>query len=186
MAEINLLKNSQQDRPKFSLEGSNPTGLYVALTILVLELLLYAGLFGYNLQVHRQIQAVQERGAQVDTKVSQNNNNRQQAVAAQARLANLQTLLNTHLGWSAVFGELENVTYKLANFTDLQVRETGNTLLISGNAPTYTDVAKVIIGLQTSSKILDVTLVTSGQSQITGSGYTFNLEVTFDPKLLLK
>jgi len=58
MAEINLLKDSTQARKSFSMEGPGKSiALYITGGLLVLELLLYGGLFWYEGNLEGQIAA---------------------------------------------------------------------------------------------------------------------------------
>ena len=109
---------------------------------------------------------------------------RLQAVAVQSRLRNLDVLLQSHLLWSKVFAELESKTYRPISFESLQVDETNNRFILSGLAPTQTDIAKFMLGLQSSAYIQNVNLKTASSQRTAEAGFSFNMDITFDPKLL--
>lgn len=187
MAEINLLKSELQE--KGLKVGSTQAGrwaFYIFLGILILELLAYGFLFWGEGRVGEKILDIDRRLANVDFEIGKIEKDRLEVVSFQFRLQSLQEILDNHVFWSKALGELEKYTYKPAIFTGLQVKRSEHKFILSGTIPSYTDLGKLILGLRSSSDILDVALQSSGQEGGTESGYNFNLVVTFDPKLLLK
>jgi len=114
MAEINLLKDSTQARKSFSMEGPGKSiALYITGGLLVLELLLYGGLFWYEGNLEGQIAAADRAAADVDLEISKTSAERQEATSYQNRLQNLETVLGNHLLWTAFMAELERVSLKI-------------------------------------------------------------------------
>lgn len=186
MPEINLLKNELQGRPGSSLGRASTPATYIIIGLLVLEGLGYGGLMLYQRQLVKYINETDQRAAKVNAEIGQIDQERQEAISFQSRLKNLQILLDNHLFWSSLFAELEKSTYKPAVYKDFQANPGENKMTITGTIPTYTDLGKFLLGLKTSPKILDVALQSSGQKDSIGGGYSFVVEVVFDPKLLSK
>ncbi len=186
MPEINLLKNRLSGRTSLSLARSSIVGLYVIIGVLILEVLVYGFFVFYEQYLAKQILAVEQANAGIEFEIGKSDKDRLEALSFQTRLNNLQVLLASHLYWSRVFKELEKVTYRSAVYKTLQAQEADQTLILTGTVPTYTDLAKLILGLETSPHIREVKLLSSGRDKSEEGGYAFNLEVEFDPKLLVK
>lgn len=186
MAEINLLKSISEERKPFSLGGSRSRALYIMAAILILEILIYGGFIFYERYLAKKILAAEKKAAELNFEIGKMDHQRSEAISFQSRLLNLEALLDNHVFWSALFKELEDFTYKFAIYNSLQINEGENKILLAGNISSYTDLSKLILGLKKSSKVLDVVLQSSGQEEGEKSGYSFTLEVTFDPRLLLK
>lgn len=186
MQEINLLQNESQGNEPFSFNfrKRGPVFFYFVLILLLLELGFYAFLFFSNRQITRQAQTVQQKTADIELEIGKVDKERKDAISVQSRLKNLDTLLEGHLFWSKVFAEMESKTYKPIRFESLQVDQINNRFVITGFAATQTDIAKFMLGLRTSPHILATNLRTSSAQLSEQSGYTFSIDVTFDPKLL--
>lgn len=186
MQEINLLKKEAQSSGGFSfnLRQTGQWSLYIVLGLLFLELLFYGFLILSGGQVRKHTLEVEQRASDIALEIGQIDGERQRAVAVQSRLKNLDILLASHLLWSKVFAELESKTYKPISFDSLQVNQTNNRFVLSGFAPTQTDIAKFMLGLETSSYIQNVNLKTAVAQQAKETGFSFNMDVTFDSKLL--
>ncbi len=186
MPEINLLKNEFREIFPGPWSGRGLVSLYIALGLVVLEILVYGFLGFYDQRLKKFTNTYEQDAAGVEFEIGKIQEERLRAISFQSRLKNLETLLDQHLFWSAVFGELEKVTLKQAVYNSLQVDEAEHKFILAGIVPSYTELAKLILGLKTSTYVQDVVLRSSGLAQATESGYAFNLEVTFDPQLLLK
>ncbi len=186
MPEINLIKSNTRHNFTATLSQGMKVTTYVVGFLVVLEILIYIGFVIYAKNLSKQALAVEQQSAELDFEIGKIDQERNEAISFQVRLKNLATLLDNHLYWTAVFKELESVTYTKAVFKSLQVDEGKHAITLSGTAPSYTDIAKLILGLKTSPKILDVTLLTSGLEQSSESGYAFILDVLFDSKILVQ
>lgn len=186
MQEINLLKKEAQSSGglSFNLRRTGQWSIYIVLGLVVLELLFFVFLILSKQQVKNRTLQVQQRAADIALELSQIDGERQKAIAVQSRLQNLDVLLSSHLLWSKVFSELESKTYKPITFDSLQVDQINTRFVLNGLAPTQTDIAKFMLGLMTSAYIQNVNLKTAAAQQGEEPGFTFNMEITFDPKLL--
>ncbi|MBI4050731.1 MAG: PilN domain-containing protein [Candidatus Doudnabacteria bacterium] len=186
MAEINLLKNELQGEGSISFRASRQKALYAVLAILLLEILGYSFFLVYNKQLGKRQLELDQKATEIDFEIGEKDEARLAALTHQARLNNIKVFLNNHLYWSEVLKELEKSTYKLASYASLQADQTNHKFNLTGSVPTYTDLAKLMLGFQTSPYFKDITLITTGLREGKTSGYQFTLELTFDPKLLLK
>ena len=186
MAEINLLKNDLQSRSPLSFIPRSAGSLYIVLAILALQLLLYGGMIFYQSRIEKNARDLERKAAEVDLNIEKLGAERKVAVSFQRRLNNLQALLDKHVFWTQAFLELEKHTLKTVSLSTMQVDETDATFVVTGTAPSVTEIGKYILGLRTSDKILDVDLTEISQSKSGQAGYDFDAEVKFDGKLLLK
>ena len=187
MREINLLNEESSDKP-FSF-GSAATGhaaLYLALGILAVVLLTYGGLIFYQKNLDKQRLAAQDRLAAIDAQITKEKTKLDEAILYQTRIANLKTILGKQIYWSPVITELERVIYIPIKFTKFEGNEAEQLLTISGNAPSYTDIGKFMLGLKTSPYVLAVELLTSAPSSGETPGYEFSVSVNFDPAMFKK
>jgi len=159
---------------------------YVLLGVVVVEALVYGGLTLYASSVSKRMAAAEEESASVDRSIKQSQEDLQEAIRYQQRLANLELLLGSHVFWSPVFEELTKYTYRSVSFDTMSGSLADNKLVLTGTAPSFTDIAKLILGLKQSEKIKDVVFQSSGQSKEEKSGYAFSLEITLDPELFKK
>lgn len=186
MQEINLLKKEAQSSEGFSFNfrQTGQWSVYVVFGLVFLELLFFGFLVLSKQQVKKRTLQLEQRASDIVLEISQIDGERQKAIAVQSRLQNLDVLLASHLLWSKVFAELESKTYQPISFDSLQVDQTNNRFVLSGLAPTQTDIAKFMLGLETSLYIQNVNLRTAAAQRTEEPGFSFNMEITFDPKLL--
>lgn len=184
MAEINLLKNEYQDRAFSGLKSF--ISLYVALGVLLVELLIYGGLFWYGKSLDQRAVAADKDNANITLSITGLDSERQAAIALQRQLYNTQVLLDKHIFWTEAFREIEKYTYKPAYYTSLDVNELDHKFAISGVVPTYSDLGKLLLGLRQSPSLRDINLLSSTIAEKGTTGYSFNIEVGFDPKILEK
>ena len=188
MAEINLLKSDSGTGQTATALGERRSTfwLYILVGIFILEILGYGALFFYERSLKKQQQALDQEVAKVDFEIGKIDKERQTAVSYQQRLNNFKTLLNRHIFWTVVLEELSKYTYNPVSYNSLQADIIDRKLLVSGVAPSYTDLGKLMLGLKTSSNIEEVKLMNSGRSKTEQAGLSFDMEITFNPKLLKK
>lgn len=185
MAEINLLKDELQ-KTKLGLRRQSLISLYIALAIFVLEIGVYGFMLFQERRYGKQGLEVAQSGAATDFEIGKLEKSRQEAVSFQARLANLDVLLKEHVFWSQLLAELGKYTYKPIVYRTMQVDQAKRKLILSGISPTYTDLGKLILGLRQSPNFSDISFSSSGATEEKQAGYGFQLDISFDPKLLLK
>lgn len=188
MSEINLLAKSDYGTGKAGSAGENANRLWISIlaSIFVLAILGYGALLFYERSLKKQQQAVDQEVTRIDFEIGKIDEERQTAISYQRRLKNFRTLLDRHIFWTVVLEELSKYTYKPVSYDSLDADITEHKLLVSGVAPSYADLAKLMLGLKTSANIEDVKLVSSGQSLSEQVGLTFDIDIIFNPKLLKK
>ena len=188
--EINLLKNELKDRGSaVSLGGGGEkklTSLYIVIALLVLEALGYGALLYYKKTISDKAKAVEIETANLDLEMRSTDQALGEVLGYQLRLGNLETLLDKHLFWSPVFDELARYTYIPISYDGFQGDAENFRIVVTGIAPTYTDMAKLVLGLKSSDKFKDIALQSGGASTGDVTGYGFTLDITFDPILLKK
>ena len=184
--EINLLKSNFGASKLVSGDNRSLPWLYVLIGVVIFEILAYGAMFFYERNIKAEQQKVDQEFAGAGFEIAEIEQDRLAAVSYQRRLSNLKTLLDRHIFWTAVLDELSKYTYKPARYTSLQADAKEYKLMLSGFVPSYTDLGKLMLGLKQSPAIKDVELVGSSQNDSEEAGYTFDLDVTFDSKLLVK
>jgi len=183
MPEINFLK----DQLKGGGLLSGKTGvwsLYAAVAIIVLEVLLFAGFNVYERSLKNKVNSVKQQAQALEFEVSQIEDERLEAVSFQERLFNLKTLLDNQVVWTPLFQNLEENTLNTIFYRTLQVSEFERKLNLSGVAPSYTDVAKLIRGLEEAPGVTRVDLISSGLTEAATGGVVFSLEISFSGDIL--
>lgn len=186
MSEINLLKNELQDKTQLAAKAGGFRAVYVLVAILAAESLAYGVLFFWQRAAGKQVLKAEQEIASLDFDIGKLAPEREKALSFQARLQDIGGLLKGHLYWSEVLEELEKVTYSPASYDTLQADVKDHKLLLTGTTFSYTDLAKLMLGLKTSPHIRDVKLMSTARSRDQEAGFSFRLEVEFDPKLLVK
>ncbi len=181
-----MIKNELRTEGAVTFRGPRIGIFSIALVILILEIAALGFFWLYGKQLDKRQLKLDQKAANVDFEISKSDPGRLEALAYQARLHNLKILLNTHLYWSTVLSELEKSTYKLASYQSLQADQLSHKFSLTGSVASYTDLAKLMLGYETSPYVKNVTLITARSKQAETAGYQFTLDLIFDPKLLLK
>ena len=105
MPEINLLQNESSDSVSFAPKKTRNIGLFFSIFLFILALLAYGFLFLQARRVEKRIGETEQQISQLDTRIETTKEERLEAISFQARLKNLNILLDTHLFWSKVFEE---------------------------------------------------------------------------------
>lgn len=187
MSGINLLNSESQGGGGFVSENrAHSRFLPIVVGLVALEILALAGILIWSKVIDRQVTNTKQEIAQVGIEIEGLNEQRMAAVSAQRRLRSLQGLLREHLYWSQAFQELENFTHQASFYDDLQGSFLENKLILSGTSPSFTDMAKLMRGLEQSPHISDVVLQSTNVSTDEQGGFSFRIEATFDEALIRK
>lgn len=185
--EINLLRNELKERSSFNLGGKRSfLPLYFFIALLVIEAFVFGGLIYYRKTIDRKVNAAEMEAAQLDFEMRQTDDKLKEAIGYQARLSNFKNLLDSHLFWSPVFDELAKYTYKPISFDTFQADVQKNRIVVTGSAPSFKEIAKLILGLKKSDKFTDILFQSGGIARGEKAGFGFLLDIGFDPKLLKK
>ena len=185
--EINLLRNSLKERTSLGLGGpKSMVPLYIVIAFLVLEAGAFVGFMYYNKSVERKVNAAEVEASQLDLQMRKTDTELKEAISYQVRLTDFKDLLTSHVFWSPLFDELGDFTYKPLRFDTFQADFQKSRMVVTGIAPTYRDMAKLILGLKKSDQFTEILFQSGGAAQGDVSGYSFLLDIGFDPKLLKK
>ncbi|HTL39704.1 MAG TPA: hypothetical protein VL306_02740 [Methylomirabilota bacterium] len=181
MQEINLLQNRLQEK-SFAWDRQSK----LIITFLSIVFILILGAFGVFYLLNSKVQT------QVQTTVAQNQELRKQldskqqglsdAKAFQAQLANIKTLVNSHVYLSPLLDELAKMTYVKSQYFSLSAGIDGK-LHLEGRVDNYVDLGKLLLGLSTSSKFKSVQLTSVLPSLGKINGYQFSINLTASPTL---
>lgn len=185
MPEINLLKNELREGPGLGFKVNRSRVFMILAAILALEILAFFTFFILTKVFDRKILGAEREAAAVEAEIATLEPNLDSAVSFQRRLTTIGALLDNHARWTAVLAELEKYTYKPAVFNTLQVDEKDQKFVVTGTVPTYTDLAKLMVGLKQSRSIKSVELKSSALDESGAGGLSFNIEIKFDSKLLV-
>lgn len=187
MPEINLLKNELKEHRTINLGNiSGSKSLYVMLGLIGLVLLSYLLLAIFDQNVKRKITEIEREGTATEAEIQKLESERQKAISVQVRLNSLAGLLKYHAEWTPVLAELEKFTYIPVAYQTLEVDEAKHEFSVTGVAPTYTDIAKLMVGLARSDYFGNVELQASGQAEGGEGGFSFGMKIDFDPALINK
>lgn len=187
MREINLLQPEKQK--KFS---NLPTvvengRIVLALTILlVAELAVFGGFLFLNFRLSKEIADTSAGIAEIDAKLTNPDPQLAEAIKAQAALRAVGALLDGHRHWTNVWKELSRVTYKNSQYISLNATLETNKFSVNGRSPSYTDLGKLILGLQTSPEFTDIKLLESGPISERETGIKFSISVSYKPAFITK
>src|SRR3989344_764089 len=133
-----------------------------------------------------EVGAAEMRISDLDLQLKKNSPELQEAIGYQARLKNLEGLLEGHMFWSQVMEELGKYTFKNISYESFNGDVTRNRISVSGTAQSFTDIAKLILGLKQSDNFTTVSFSSAGAASGETPGYGFSLELVIKPTLLKK
>jgi len=193
MADINLLQQNKKlssgfSRPNLTLPASSGKGFLVFLIfLLVLEIGAYAGLYFLRSGLEEDIAGIEGEITSTQSTIDQRREELDVAIATQARVSALKTLLEDHIRWTNVWDELAEHTLSTSYFATIEAATETNSFIVSGIVPTYTDLGKVILGLELSDKFSDVLLQSASFEQGEGvSGVSYDLTILMDDNFLVE
>lgn len=181
MQEINLLQSKIKDRQE-RWQKNNRTANIVLFLILIIVLAV-GGLFMYlNSGSADKLRTVASDTAKAQSEIDAQQETLHSAENYQAQLKNLQLVLNNHVAWSNFFKELGDYTLKGITYTSMHGNLT-DTVHLEGQTKTYTEMAKLLLGLSTSKNFEKVDLLSTGPSSNENFGYIFSVDLTVAPNL---
>jgi Tfp pilus assembly protein PilN len=175
MQEINLLQNKLKDKTN-QLDKNNRTVLIGSIILLVL---VTAG--GLVLQTLKngaldKAATLEQENASIQRSLDQQESQLAIARGFQAQTKNILTLLNNHVIWTDLMNDLAASTFATSKSMRF-VSDTTGKITIEGITPTYTDLGKAILALETSDSLESVRLINTTKSSDQESGVQFFLEL---------
>ncbi len=179
MVEINLLENQIVDKTE---APKNQTKLFFWLVIVMLILfaLSVVGAFFLTRHTTSQIAGINRQTQNYKQEIIDQNDQLKDAKIYQAKLSNLNLLLKNHTYMSNLFDELENYTFVRGKYEIFQAGEESGKIQLQGTTDSYENLGKLILGLSTSSKFDEVTLVSVSKDK--GKDNVYNFSVTMHTK----
>lgn len=187
MGEINLL--NQRDKTIYRSRlphAGNKIPLWILIGLVAVEMIVYGTLFSWKKSIDSEILKVQASVNQLDDKLNSSKVDINNAVAAQAALTSFSSLLDNHLHWTLLWSELGKVTLKKAHYISMQGTVVSDQFVVKGEVSNYTDLGKVILGLETSKNFSEVKLVSSSPAEGDKVGVQFEIQVTVKHSIFLE
>ncbi len=174
MAEINLLQNRLNDTT--GAWKSQGRIVLSSLSILLVLFALSGGGFWYlNNKTEKQLADTGAKNQELQTQLNEKQNQLGNAKTYQAQLANLHTLLGSHVYLTPLLDEIAKMTYVKAQYTTIDVSDAG-TVHLEGRVADYASLAKLMLGLNTSSNFKNVRLLSVTPSSGKVNAYVFAIE----------
>jgi Tfp pilus assembly protein PilN len=184
MQEINLLQTKIKDR-NASWEKRSRLFTTVFSLVLILELVLTGGVYMLTNSKQSAVAAIEEESQKIQKRIDERQADLSSAKSFQAQLKNLRGIVDNHVYWSGFFDELGKRTYVKTQYMSLKA-ETDGKIHVEGLVSNYTDLGKLILGLNTSNKFSNVKLLSVQPSSQEASGYMFSLDLVASKDLLKK
>lgn len=181
MPEINLLQTKIHDNT-FAGQRQSRILLIIMSVILVLLIGTGGGLIFLTQKVNSDLMAKAADNNQIQTQLNQQQQSIGNAKTFQTQLANVKTLLDNHVYLSPVFKEISKITYVKAQYVTIDVADDGH-IHLEGRVDSYTDLGKLILGLNTSKKFKDLKLLSIQPSGGQVNAYGFAVDLTAVPDL---
>lgn len=182
MPDVNLVPEEYKKRRKklgviFSKTGG------VVLGLVILSLLFYGGLLFYQDKQNKELDSIKEQIKVLDQK--RDPEMEKTVVDLDKKLGILKEIFENHVYWSKLFNKIEELTVFQAYFSRGKFDFSGGIaeVNLSGNALTYTILAKQMKSFQQDSQVKSVRVSTISLS--TEGGINFDLKVIFSKDILL-
>lgn len=185
MPEINLLqgeKRSSYQAPSVELSGKGV--LWFMIAVVVLEALAYGGLFFWRKLITDDTSGMQSKIFELDSQLKARRAETEQAVSTQSALVTFGTLLDKHLYWTELWKELGKTAFQKVRYLNLQAAAETNKFTLRGQVGNYTEVGKVMLGLQTSPNFSRIDFVSSTPAEGDLIGIKFEFLIFMKPQLL--
>lgn len=182
MVDINLVpREYRKKRERFAHIFSKTGGAVLALAIL--SLLLYGGLLFYESNFNKTIDNINQEIVNLDIK--RDLKTEQTMIDLDRKLEVLKDMFEEHLYWSKLFNKIEDLTVSEAYFSDARFNLIGEelTFSFSGNALTYTTLARQMVSFQEEPEVDSVRVSEIFLSE--EGGIAFDFEVVFLKSILL-
>jgi Tfp pilus assembly protein PilN len=184
MQDINLLQNKLKDRTN-QWEKSNRAVTAVLSMVLLAAVIASAMIFFMVKSAQDSKAAVDQENVNLQKKLTQMEADMGLAKGFQAQSKNLSQLLGSHVVWSVFMQELANKTFKITRFNSMTTDTSGRTH-IEGIVPTYTDLGKMMLALQSSDQMEAVRLVATSKSTGELAGILFSIELQAKQEVLIQ
>ncbi len=186
MVEINLL----QPEKKSQFEAHAPAGsgnflLWGLVALMVLELGGFGALYSFRKKADSKAAVEQAKIVEIDKKIASFSNELNRVTTDQGVLSTFSELLDKHIHWSNVWKALGEYTLKSVQYLNLETSAVQNTFVVSGRVSNFTEVGKLLLGLQSSENFTAVELLSTKAGDVASEGVEFQVSVTVKSDLLV-
>ena len=184
MPEINLLQNRINDTTFSSQRQSR--GILAFLTVVLILLVgVGVGLMFLSKNLAKKSSDLDSQNMALQNQLDQEQAQIANAKTFQAQLSNVRTLVQNHVYLTPLLEEVGKVTYTKAQYVTLDVTSTG-TVHLEGRVSDYASLAKLILGLNTSSNFKNVRLLSVTPSAGQVNAFLFAIDLDASKDLFLK
>ncbi|MFC1656699.1 PilN domain-containing protein [Patescibacteria group bacterium] len=143
-----------------------------------------AGVWGLQYYKNNKINDIKSDISNVDTQISKLNNIESEALALQSKYENVSSILNKRQIWTSLIDVLGDETLKKASFTNLSTSATTDSIELSGNTDTLTNLAKLIVAFQNSENFTDIQISSFSPPSETNTNVSFGISLGFNKSLI--
>ncbi len=185
MEEINLLQNRIKDTT-FAWEKQGRVVLGFLWLILIAILGVSALLYVYNGKIQTDLDSANQKVETLQKQLNQKQASLGDAKTFQAQLANIRTLLGSHIYISPVLDEISSSAFNKSQFSTIDLNQQTGKVHLEGMVGSYIDLGKLLLSLTTSDKFNSVKLLSVLPSNGQASGYHFSIDLLVAPELFTK
>jgi Tfp pilus assembly protein PilN len=184
MQEINLLENRVKDTTQV---WDKRNQLFITLVVLILILEAGLSIVFYLLakNTDNRIQTVSAEHSAIQAQINESQVELTGAKSFQAQLKNVRSLVTNHIYWSGFFDEIADFTLTEGVYVNLKA-DTFGVVHLEGQANSYSDLGKLILGLNRSENFDDVKLLAVNPSDNETAGFKFSIDLIANKKLFLE
>ncbi|PIR97629.1 MAG: hypothetical protein COT91_00555 [Candidatus Doudnabacteria bacterium CG10_big_fil_rev_8_21_14_0_10_41_10] len=158
--------------------------IWIVVVILVLEAAVFGTFYFLSSVVNRTQESLKIEASEMESRINDRMEEINVAIGAQFTLDNFTTLLDKHMRWTKAWDELSKVTLKTVRFTTMQSVSDDGKFVVGGYAINFTELGKVMLGLENSPNFLRVELLDSTPEEDSGM-VKFEILVEMNNSLLL-
>lgn len=184
MPEINLLQNRIKDTT-FSSQRQSRGTLAVLTVILVLLVVVGVGFFFLSRSLNAKSAGLSTQNTALQGQLDQEQTQTANAKTLQAQMANIRTLVNQHTYITPLLEEVGKMTYNNSQYITIGINRNGN-IHLEGRVPDYSSLAKLILGLNTSSNFNNVKLLSISPSSGAINSFLFAIDLNASSELFVK
>ena len=176
MSDINLIR-TEYKRRGISLKGIFSKAMGIVLALLILSLLIYGGLLIYKKSLSKKIENLKQATKELDSK--RNTSLENSIYGADKKLNSVENLFKNHFYWSKLFAEIEQLVISDVYFSEIEtvIIDGKLDLTLSGNAKTYTGLARQMISFKEDALADKVELSNLKLSEAGGIDFTLSVSM---------
>lgn len=184
MQEINLLDNRLKDTTQVW-ERRNRLLVTMFSLILILEIGLALVFFILTQGFDKKTQTAMASNNNIQAEINRSQEELSEAKGFQAQLKNTRALLDSHIYWSTFFEEVSDYSLSTVTYDAFQGGVDGK-IHLEGAAGSYTEVGKMLLGLNRSDKFSNVKLLSINPASGEVSGFVFSIDLVASKELFIE